>query len=484
MNPEKKKILKIIMWVLLVAVVSLFSGIQLGRHIHMACLSQANEVTSGISDETSTGENRSGFKTAGADFNYNRYLKEGERLGFEPSVALCRNILHRINRDFVDEVEPVRLFESVREELKDLLRESGLSSDPVKDLPLNEDIFQGALEACKGKASQNLVLYACIRGLIRGLGDQHSDFFTPEEYQDFLRRTREEEYSGIGIRITKAKNEDPVVVVEVFDEGPAKKAGIEKGDEIYEIDGKNLEGISLKIAAQLLTGKENTTVKISAKRNGENKAFNVKRKKILIRAVHHRMLEDKIGYIKIDSFKEEVNTEFRKAYTELEDKGIKGLILDMRNNPGGLVLSARETCGCFLPRDSMVSLFKHRGKENRKVRTIGRKIVYVPTVALINKHSASSAEIASACLRDHKAAVLLGETTRGKGSVQRTVRLSGGCALKLTIEKIFSPNGTGINEAGVNPDIREPMDLKFVGTKNDTQIKKAVEFLKGEIGKH
>jgi carboxyl-terminal processing protease len=190
------------------------------------------------------------------------------------------------------------------------------------------------------------------------------------------------------------------------------------------------------------------------------------------------MLADKIGYIKIDSFKDELNNEFRKAYKDLEDKGMKGLVLDMRNNPGGLVVSAQEICGAFLPKDSLVSQFRHKNNEQRKIYSIGRQIVFIPVALLVNKHSASSAEIVSAALKDHGVATLIGSTTRGKGSVQRTNELDGGCALKLTIEKIYSPNGTGINKTGIQPHIESPMELEMIGTDKDSQMKKAIEFLK------
>jgi len=413
---------------------------------------------------------------------YGSYINKEKKLGFTPTIELCNRILFQIMYDYVDEVSPRQIFRGVKDEIKGLLRESHYDEN-VDGLPETKDIFSKVSNEYGDRIDKKILLFACINGMIRGLGDRYSAFLTPNQYKGFIKRTREEKYSGIGIRISKKNKDKPLVIVEVFDSSPAKKAGLKRGDTIIKINDNNVKGITLFESAKLITGKENTPVLITIVRNDKTLKFKILRKKITVGAIHHRILKGGIGYIKVDSFKEELNDEFRKVYARMEDKGIKSLILDLRNNPGGLVLSARELCGCFLPRRSIVSVFRHRGKEKRKIYSVGRRIVFVPVVVLINGHSASSAEITAAALKDHNVATIIGETTKGKGSVQRTTPLADRCALKLTIEKIFSPNGFSIDKMGVKPDIEEKMEIKKVGTLEDSQLKKAEEYLRKNIKK-
>ncbi|MCD4782977.1 MAG: S41 family peptidase [Candidatus Eremiobacteraeota bacterium] len=429
-----------------------------------------------------TRETPSGEKDTRESSRYGNYINKKKKLGFTPTTELCNRILFQIKYDFVDEVSPRQIFRGVKDEIKELFRESGISEN-VDRLPETKDIFSKVSSEYSDRIDKRLLLFACINGMIRGLDDRYTAFLTPDQYKGFIKRTHEEKYSGIGVRISKKNKNTPLVILEVFDYSPAKKAGLKRGDTIMKINNAAVKGITLARAARLITGKENTSVKITIKRNKKILKFKVLRKKITVGAIHHRILKGGIGYIKIDSFKEELNDEFRKVYSRMEDKGIKSLIIDLRNNPGGLVLSARELCGCFLPRNSVISVFMHRGKEKRKIRSVGRRIVFIPVAVLINSHSASSAEITAAALKDHDMATIIGETTKGKGSVQRTTPLPDNCALKLTIEKIFSPDGYSINKMGVKPDIEEKMDIKKLGSPEDTQLKKAAEFLRGKVKK-
>lgn len=412
---------------------------------------------------------------------YSKFFQNNGVIDFKISTNLCKDVLNRVLKEYVDEVDLKKIFESIRNETALLLRDGGFSYNSTSSLPLDESIFQSVLDAYESKVNGNLLLYACIKGIIKSLNDKHSDFLTPEEYKEFMRKTREENYSGIGIRIAKEHDEDPIIIIEVFENSPAMEAGLKKGDQIIEIDGKKVKGVDAKKASELLLGKINTIVQVKIERNEKTMAYSIKRKQIKVSAVHYRMLDNNIGYIKIDSFKEELNREFREAYSKLERQGAEALILDLRNNPGGLVLSARELCGAFLPYESLVSTFKYRGKENRKIYSIGRRIVFIPTAIIVNSHTASSAEIASACLKDYDSAILIGDNTRGKGSVQRTVQLSGGCALKLTIERIFSPKGTDIDLEGVSPHYQVSIPLRYLGTEKDLQIEKAKDLLQQTI---
>ena len=412
---------------------------------------------------------------------YRKLLDDKKVLGFSPSVNLWNKVMGRIEGYYVNKVPSSLLYRGTKKELQTLLEEAGVDSGQLENIPENDEILNKAIELYEDRIERDIIIYAGIKGLVSALDDQYTEFMTPGQYSNFMKKIREEQYGGIGIRISKIDKKAPLLIVEVFESSPAREAGLKRGDKIVKVNGENIVNSDLKHIADLITGKENTSVKISVERESKILDFEVTRKKILVKVVHYRMLDDNIGYIKIDSFKDELDREFRNAYKDLENKGMKALVLDMRNNPGGLVIAAQELCGAFLPRDSLVSQFRHRNNEQRKIYSTGRQIVFVPVALIVNKHSASSAEIVSAALKDHEAATLIGTITRGKGSVQRTNEMKGGCALKLTIEKIFSPNGTGINKAGIKPDIEVPMELEKIGTEDDSQLDKAKEFLKGKI---
>lgn len=485
MNLRKRIFLISFLILLIVTFAILFQKnyVRINFRINKAPVADSSPVTDLHNREIivdNTRENPSGEKNTRESKRYGSYINKEKKLGFTPTTELCNRILFQIKYDFVDEVSPRQIFKGVKDEIKELFRESGISED-VDRLPETKDIFTKVTSKYSNRIDKKLLLFACINGMMRGLGDRYSTFLTPGEYKGFIKRTREEKYSGIGIRISKKNKKTPLIILEVFDCSPAKKAGLKRGDTIIKIDNTGVKGITLKLAARLITGKENTPVRITIKRNKKILKFNVLRKKITVGVIHHRILKDGIGHIKIDSFKEELNDEFRKVYARMEDKGIKAIILDLRNNPGGLVLSARELCGCFLPRNSVVSVFMHRGKEKRKIRSVGRRIVFIPVVVIINSHSASSAEIIAAALKDHNVATIIGETTKGKGSVQRTTPLPDNCALKLTIEKIFSPDGYSIDKMGVKPNIEEKMDISKLGSLEDTQLKRAEKFLREKI---
>ncbi|MCE1248829.1 MAG: S41 family peptidase [Firmicutes bacterium] len=408
---------------------------------------------------------------------YESYLSGAKKLGVSLSFDLCENVLYRVKNDFVDEINPTVIYTGIKNEVSSLLKCAGVDSSELKNMPDGEEIFTGILTSYGDKVDRDLLFYACLKGMVKGTADRHSDFLTPEEYTAFVKRTQEESYSGIGIRISKPEKSSPVEIIEVFDSGPAYAAGIRKGDVIIGIDQTDIIQMTLNQISELLRGKENSKVKLAILRESEKLSFDVPRRKMKMRAVQGRIINNKIGYIRIDGFKEEINGEFRQEYEKMANAGIKGLILDLRNNPGGLVIAARDLCGCFLPRDTEIATFKRRGDEKRKIYTSGRKIVFVPVIILINPNTASSAEITAGALKDHGVAKLLGEKSRGKGSVQRTVRLEGGCALKLTIEKIFTPSGFGINAVGLSPDIEVATDYKKMGTAEDAQLDRAVKVL-------
>ena len=325
---------------------------------------------------------------------------------------------------------------------------------------------------------ENLLLFACINGIIKAMEDPHSVFMSPSQYKDFMEKIEEKKYSGIGVRITRNDAGTGIKILEVFEDSPAKKAGITSGDVIININGKNISGMSLADVSDLMIGGENTPIELTLMRNNLKISVKLYRKSITVYAISGKILEPGIGYIKIESFKEDLDREFRKIYDQLERKNISGLIIDLRDNPGGLVKSARQLCGCILPGGSVVAEFRHRNSSLRSLMCMGSRVVFVPVIILVNEHSASSSEIVAGALQDHKAALILGKTTKGKGSVQRTTVLLNGGALKLTIERIFTPSGRLIDMKGIRPDVEVETSVIDKIKNKDTQLEKAVEIFK------
>ncbi len=411
---------------------------------------------------------------------YHQYLTGQAPLDFNPTLRLCQSVLGRIQSDYVDEISTSTLMEGARNEIAMILEESGFSRDSLDDMASDESFFKGVADAYSHRIDQRILFYACIRGMIEGLQDNHCEFLSPAEYEEFLERTHQSKYFGIGIRIVKDRNTEHVKIMEVFKEGPAQKAGLLEEDLITDIDGKPVKGESLEQVSNRIKGEENTPVTLSILRGDEALTVKIIRGRIVVHSVHEKVIGNRIGYIRIDSFKEELDEEFRRAYSSLEGKEISALVLDLRNNPGGLVSSAQQLCGAFLPRGSLIATFRHRDDKERRIHVRGRRVVFIPVVVLVNEHTASSSEIAAGSLKDHGIAVIIGTRTRGKGSVQRTWRLAEGAGIKLTIEKIYTPKGFSINNNGILPDIAEGSPPGFNFEDEDAQLDRALSYLRSK----
>lgn len=423
------------------------------------------------------------FKPPAEYSRYRKYLDGKKSLDFTPSIELCNAVLYRIKKDYVEEISAEELFKGVKKEAAKVVTDAGLDVKCLDQLPLDKNLFEGVVKGYSEVIDKRLLLYACIRGLVKGAGDPYCRFLSPEQYKKFITRTREQQYTGIGVRISREPENGYIKILEVFKTGPAHASGVKKGDFIVKINDKEVAKMGLSQASQNIKGLENTKVKLTLLRGADMIDLKVPRKKIVVHSVHSKMLKKGIGYIKLDGFKEELNEEFRKSYEKLEKKGMKALILDMRNNPGGLVRSAQYLCGCFMPRNSVVAVFRHKNKGKRVVRAMGRRIVFIPVAVLVNENSASSSEIVAGALRDSGVGKIIGVRTRGKGSVQRTARLKGGAALKLTIEKIYTPNGFSIDKYGIPPDVKVAAWPGYDTGKpgNDVQLKKAIMYLKSKM---
>jgi len=295
-----------------------------------------------------------------------------------------------------------------------------------------------------------------IKGMVAKL-DPFSSFLLPDESK-IMDSEAKGEFGGLGIKI--AIRDEILTVITPLPGTPAMKAGILPGDKIIKIEGESTKGITLMEAVKKLRGKPGTKVKITILRNGEE-PFDVEITRAIIKIesvppYKAKILEDDIGYIKITEFNKHTPEDFEKVYKKLEEKGMKALILDLRNNPGGLLSSAVEICKELLPPNKLIVYTKGRGlREERKFYSDSKwRHELIPLVVLINRGSASGSEIVAGAIKDWKRGVLVGEKTFGKASVQSIIPLKEGYSLRLTVAHYYTPKGNLIHEKGIEPDIK------------------------------
>ncbi|KPK96703.1 MAG: hypothetical protein AMJ95_12720 [Omnitrophica WOR_2 bacterium SM23_72] len=298
------------------------------------------------------------------------------------------------------------------------------------------------------------LVYGALKGMLLSL-DAHSQFMDPETYNE-LKIDTTGQFGGLGIEITI--KDGLLTVVTPIEDTPAWRAGIKAGDRIVKIDGELTRDISLAEAVKKLRGKPKTEINMTVLREGEGKLldFKIVREIIKIKDIKDaRILDDEIAYIRLVEFRQDTPRDFKAALNELKKQGMKGLILDLRNNPGGLLDAAVRIADNFLERDKLVvSTRGRKDDQNMEFSSLNKKPdLDLPLVILVNGGSASGSEIVAAALQDYKRAIIVGTKTFGKGSVQTVIPLSDGSAIRLTTSKYFSPNGRVIHGEGVEPDI-------------------------------
>lgn len=295
------------------------------------------------------------------------------------------------------------------------------------------------------EVDEDAMMEGAYKGLVAGLNDPYSSYMTAEEYETWV-ATATGEYSGVGITFTQDEDGN-FVVVSVTDASPAADAGIREGDIIKTVDGQ--EYSDLDVIGNAIRGEEGSEIEITYIRDGEEKSVTMTREKITQHSVEHRMLDGNIGYISISSFIETTGEDFSQALKELEEDGAQGLVLDLRDNGGGLVDACVQVADEFLDEGVVVYVEDRDGNRTDYDAKDGK--TDLKTVVLVNENSASASEILAAALQDNGFEIV-GQTTYGKGVIQSTAQLEDGSALKLTIMQYFSPDGNAINEKGVTPD--------------------------------
>jgi len=333
-------------------------------------------------------------------------------------------------------------------------RVSAIDRNIYKNLKTFSEVLDMVEKNYVEPVDNDKLIQGAINGMIKSL-DPHSSFMTPEMYKELEVETRGS-FGGLGIEITILK--DVLTVVSPIEDTPAYVAGIKAGDQIIRIDGKTTKDITITEAVKKLRGPRDTKVTITIMREGltKPKDYVITRSIIKIRSVKTRIYDEQIGYIRIASFQERTVDDVKKALREIEAKvqPLKGLVIDMRNNPGGLLTQSVEVSDLFLKSGVIVSTRgRSKGMESKSVAKNDGDEPTCPIVVLVNEGTASAAEIVSGALQDNGRAVILGGQTFGKGSVQTVIPLEGGAALKLTTARYYTPNGRSIQAEGITPDI-------------------------------
>ena len=295
------------------------------------------------------------------------------------------------------------------------------------------------------------LINGAIKGMLNQL-DPHSSYMPPEAFKEMQIDTKGE-FSGLGIQI--GVKDKMLTVIAPIEDTPAYRAGIKAGDTIIKIEGESTKDISLQDAVTKLRGPKGTKVTITVFREGweKPKDFTIVREVIQIKSVKYKALEDNIGYVKLTQFQQRTSEDLENALDTLEKDKINSLILDLRNNPGGLLNSAVDVSSQFLPDGKLVVYIKGRTGEQQDFNTSGTKNIEYPMIVLVNEGSASASEIVAGALQDWRRAVILGTQTFGKGSVQTVIPLSDGSALRLTTARYYTPKGRSIQTTGITPDI-------------------------------
>ena len=303
------------------------------------------------------------------------------------------------------------------------------------------------------------LVYDAISGMIGSL-DPHSTFMTPDQYKDMQVDTKGE-FGGLGIQI--GIKEGMLTVIAPIEDTPAYRAGIKAGDKIMKINDEFTKNMSLQDAVTKMRGIPSTSVNITVLRKGwqETRDFTIIREIIKIQSVKSKMLEDNIGYVKINQFQEQTATDLSKALADLRNEQMNSLILDLRNNPGGLLHSAVDVSSFFIPSGKLVVYIKDKNGEKVEYTSDNRKDIFpFPMIVIVNEGSASASEIVAGALKDWNKAVIIGTQTFGKGSVQSVIPLDDGSALRLTTAIYYTPNGTSIQTTGITPDIVVKTEVK------------------------
>jgi carboxyl-terminal processing protease len=324
------------------------------------------------------------------------------------------------------------------------------------------------------KVDKEELINGALKGMFEATGDQYSQYYTKSEFEKLMEQTSGT-FVGIGVVISPVEDENLITVVAPMEGSPAEKSGIKPGDKILKVNGEDVSSKQMDKALTLIKGKEGTTVNITIKRNNQVLDFDVKREKIINKTIEYKVIDDNIGYIKMYSFDEHTYKDFTKALDKLEAKNIKGLVIDLRDNPGGLLNICEDIADEILDQNQVIVSVKNNKEKSKEYVSDNKKQLDLPIALLINSGSASASEILTGAIVDNGKGIAVGTTTFGKGLVQTVRQMRDGTGFKLTTAQYYTPSGAYINGKGIKPTIEEQDEAK--------QLDVAVEWIKKEINK-
>ena len=356
-------------------------------------------------------------------------------------------------------------------------------NDTIKDSNLNEVVstYNNIVNNYYGDIDKGKLADSAIKGMVESLDDPYSNYMDGSTANDF-NESIDGSFTGIGVMIQNG--EDYTTVIEVYDDAPAKKAGMQVGDVIIKVNGEDVKGMDGTALAKIIKGKKGTKVNITVKRNDEEISMDVKRDVVDLISVTDKIIEyegKNIGYIRIDNFAANTYSQFYKSLKALENKKIDSLIIDVRSNPGGHLQQTKQILSLFFDSKTVLYQIKSKGKVE-KVYSYSNESRKYPVAVLIDSASASASEILASCFKEnYKKVFIIGNTTYGKGTVQKTQTLKDGTTIKYTTETWLTSKGKSINEVGVTPTVEVSLTEKFVENPcddNDDQLKEALNKLK------
>lgn len=335
-----------------------------------------------------------------------------------------------------------------------------------------------------GEVDEEKLTEGAIKGYIEGLGDPYTEYISKDDMKSYMDDTMGN-FVGIGIYMIKNTEYDKIQVLSTIKGSPAESVGIQTGDLILTVDGVSYTADDMTTASNNIKGEEGTTVNVEILRGDQTLKFEITRQKVKVNQVEGKVIDNNIGYIKFTSFDETTADDFKNQFEELNSKGIKSLIIDLRNNGGGIVDQALQIADYIVEKDEVLLYEVDKNKNETVKKAKNDPIINMPIILLTNENTASASEILAGTLKDLGKAKIVGTTTYGKGVIQQIMQLSDGSGLKITIEEYQTPNRNKINKIGIEPDesVELPADERNklnVEESNDTQLKKAIDILKSE----
>ena len=353
------------------------------------------------------------------------------------------------------------------------------TSDSSKDISQTLDTYKSLIQKYYlGDVDEDKLKEGAIKGYIDGIGDQYTEYISKDDMKEYMEDTKGN-FVGIGIYMVKDEKTNKIKILSPIKDSPAQKAGIQPGDLILSVDGEEYTGDDLTVISTKIKGEAGSTVKLQVLRDNQKIDFEIKRENIVVNPVEGEVLSDNIGYIEFSSFDENTAEEFKTKFEELKSKGITSLIIDLRNNGGGIVDQALKIADYIADKGSTLLYEVDKNNKEDVKKSENDPIINMPIIILTNGNTASSSEILSGALKDLGKAKIVGTKTYGKGVIQQILTLPDGSGLKITTEKYLTPNRTEINKIGIEPDEKVELssDIKNVlniDKNQDTQLQKAI----------